>query len=39
MFETEKKVIEEITAVQGIRPQPAKVDIDSLIKRYVYILK
>lgn len=33
MHETEKKLVEEISAIQGIRPQPAKRDVDALIKR------
>uniref|UniRef100_A0A7M5XHP0 ENTH domain-containing protein n=2 Tax=Clytia hemisphaerica TaxID=252671 RepID=A0A7M5XHP0_9CNID len=33
MNETEKRLVNEISMVQGIRPQPAKVDVDKLIKR------
>ena len=34
MHQTEKKLVHDISTVQGLRPQPSKGDIDALIKRY-----
>ena len=34
MYETEKRLVDEITTLQGIRPQPSKRDVDTLIKRF-----